>query len=526
MRVTIRAFRSSFNRMASASAITAFTFLASVGGGAQAQVVPPPEFPYDECQFLQSPAAAVDPDYSVVDAMVPDLLVPGAGRYPTPICVGEPSNGKEFWSEQKPRNAYGPGLDDLKFVRRLFFYKPRHSVRKKLPLIIWAHPNESTDDIVAGLAAEQIAKDAVDHGFAFMSLQFRHPTVSQFYYDPPPGPPNQLTQGAEPPKIGVMYPSTDIATAVQWARANQRRLGIYSNDIFLVGQSRGSLAILTALMPDQKKSSLGAGDPVYLLESSLPRAVFGVQAQTTYRDDQLKGFFLKQYASSTVTNRITTKPGGLQYPLCREVPGNPPSGRFDYWCQYDFSKQDFQTVVATPLSMVDELEKKDEPSIWIRYERTPSSLATVQPVGLYVNDKGDYQDKPNIDSNAANCYETTIASEAALKCFDVHHPHFGLKLRKKWEGFSALNRKSYVFVQYANTSNSTERQTAISKFFQNYYCFFMEYQTADGTIYEQLSAEAEGERFSSVVLENGFRPLGEKIDPNQCRMRETDPWPI
>jgi hypothetical protein len=89
-----------------------------------------------------------------------------------------------------------------------------------------------------------------------------------------------------------------------------------------------------------------------------------------------------------------------------------------------------------------------------------------------------------------------------------------------------LNRKSYVFVQYANTSNSTERQTAISKFFQNYYCFFMEYQTADGTVYEQLSAEAEGERFSSVVLENGFRPLGEKIDPNQCRMRETDPWPI
>jgi hypothetical protein len=54
----------------------------------------------------------------------------------------------------------------------------------------------------------------------------------------------------------------------------------------------------------------------------------------------------------------------------------------------------------------------------------------------------------------------------------------------------------------------------------------MEYETADSTVYEQLSTEAESERFASVVLENSFRPLGEKIDPNQCRMREADPWPI
>jgi hypothetical protein len=182
-------------------------------------------------------------------------------------------------------------------------------------------------------------------------------------------------------------------------------------------------------------------------------------------------------------------------------------------------------MLNTPLSMVDELDTNDAPPIWLRYDRTPLSLSTVQPVGLYVNNKGDYQDKPNIDSNAANCYETTVAAEAALKCFDVHHPHFGLKLRQKWLGFPAAGRTSYVFVQYANTNTSTERAEARANFFDDYYCFFMSYQTADGTVYQQLSTEAEKARSDSVKEENKTRPIQDKVDPNPCTLSETGSWP-
>jgi hypothetical protein len=226
---------------------------------------------------------------------------------------------------------------------------------------------------------------------------------------------------------------------------------------------------------------------------------------------------LKNLASQTVTDRIIKKK--LQFPLCRQDDIPPVSGPFKYWCHYDLATQDFQTTVTTPLSAVDELQASDEPPIWMRYERMPLSLATVQPVGLFVNDAGEYQEKT---SDAVNCYETTNLDEAARKCFDVHHPHFGLKLRLKWLGFPATGRKSYVYVEYADTHTAAQREIAAAKLVKGYYCFFMAYQTADGVVHQQLSADAETARMSSVIAENPFREPD--IDPSPCMLSELQPW--
>jgi hypothetical protein len=489
--------------------------------GAVANAQTGPEFAYDACEFLPASSGTEDPDYSVVDAMIEAPLglngrVEGARRYLDPICISQ-SPSKLTWLEQRPVNTRATD-DPLHVVRRAFFYKPRNSTRMRLPLIIWAHPAETADVVEdTDYARIEIAQAATDHGFAFLSVQFRHPTRSQVGYAAPPGPPDQDHNGNPPPAEAVMRPATDIATAVQWARANANRLYIWPEDIFIVSQSRGSLAVLTALMPNQKVP--GATNPPWAKESSLPKAVFAAQAQSTYRDDQVKSFFLKNFATQTVTNRITTKE--LQFPLCRQDSIPPVSGPFNYWCQYDLATQDFQTTVTTPLSAVDELQPSDEPPIWMRYESMPLSLTTVQPVGLYVNGKGEYQEKTSVPEN---CYETTNVNEAPRKCFQVHHPHFGLKLRLKWLGFPVVGRKSYVYVEYANTQNAAQREAAAARLVKNYYCFFMEYETADGVVHEQLSEPAETARMTSVIEENNSRLPPDKIDPNQCRLSELQPW--
>jgi hypothetical protein len=194
--------------------------------------------------------------------MVPDAVVAGASVYPA-ICVSqEPKT--VTWSEARPNWKIGESRD-IDLIRRVFFYKPEHSNRLILPLIIWSHPNGSTEviDDPVSTTATRVAQPAIDHGFAFMSLQFRHPTASQTWYLAPKAPMTQSENGKSPPK-GAMHPSTDIAATVQWARLNADKLGIDPTNIFLVGQSRGSLSVLTALMVDQKKQTLAAGDDAYL----------------------------------------------------------------------------------------------------------------------------------------------------------------------------------------------------------------------------------------------------------------------
>jgi hypothetical protein len=255
--------------------------------------------------------------------MVTEGAPPGA-KISRPLCVGYQAP-KETWDEARPKWEQGQ-TRNIKVARRVFLAKPLHSTQLVLPLIIWSHPQGDTDVLEPGTSArDQVATWAIERGYAFMSLQYRHPTVSQKYYKAPAAPPDQQHNGAEPPAVGMMYPSTDIATTVQWAKYNYAKLRIDRDNVFLVGQSRGSLSVLTALMGDQKKATLDAADPPYLAESSLPNAVFAPQAQTTYIDAQLKDFFIKRYASPAVTSLILAPPKQLQYPECREFSATPKS---------------------------------------------------------------------------------------------------------------------------------------------------------------------------------------------------------
>ncbi len=304
---------------------------------------------------------------------------------------------------------------------------------------------------------------------------------------------------------------------MQWARYHAGTLRIDPLNIFLVGQSRGSLAVLTALMGEQSKP-VQQGDPPWADQSSLPNAVFAAQAQTTYRNTQLKSFFIKQYASTTVTNRIIAEP--LQFPLCREFPNQ--TGRFDYWCHYDLATQNFANTVITPLSSYDELDATDTRPIWTRYDRTPSTTTSITKSGLYVNDMDEYQDNANIDSNGDNCFETLNADQKVLKCFDVHHPNFGAQLRLKWTGLQ--NPQSHVIAQYANTSNATERAEANLGFFDDYYCFFMQYQTTDNVIHMTLTEDGNDFRVASVELENLGRDVDDQKPTERCILSENTLW--
>jgi hypothetical protein len=192
---------------------------------------------FDACEFLVPPPPqdqqGLGPDYSLVDAMVTEGAPPGAKIY-SPLCVGYQAP-KVDWDEARPNRKAGQSVN-IKVARRVFFAKPKNSTRLVLPLIIWSHPQGDTDVLEPGTAAyDRVATWAIERGYAFMSLQFRHPTVSQKYYAAPAGPPNQQTNGAEPPPLAKMYPSTDIATAVQWAKYNYKKLLIDKDNIFLVG---------------------------------------------------------------------------------------------------------------------------------------------------------------------------------------------------------------------------------------------------------------------------------------------------
>ncbi len=414
--------------------------------------------------------------------MTPDAFLTNTLSYP-PICVG---STKLIWEEFDPNSLEDPPNRNRSTVRRVFYFRPEHSNRivdgstvlpaQVLPLIIWSHPNEATEvinpDNPYGM---RVAQDAIDRGFAFMSLQYRHPTASQVDYVAPaaPDPLSGLNGASRPP--GQIRESTDIAAAIQFARLHAERLHIDRDNIFLVGQSRGSLALLTAFMPNQRvPPPLAVGAEPYIEYSSKPNAVFAVQAQVTYDNAQLKSNFVKQYATTAVTNQIFAK--AIQFPRCRE---DTTSGRFDYRCHFSKSVRAIDNTIGTPLSALDEFGQH-EPPVWLRYDRKPASLSSVPLVGIYVNDAGTYQDNPRIDTNAENCYEDPL-SEAAQKCIDVHHPNFGLKLYLKYQTFPGT-RTSYMFVQYADTADADQRNAAGEKFFDDYYCLFMGYRGVDNVL--------------------------------------------
>jgi hypothetical protein len=391
------------------------------------------------------------------------------------LCYG---NSALDWREKR----YGSPVtdpfvpDNVRLDRRFEMYRPGAptELRQKVPLVIYAHPNGASERMAGldGLAPteyfEKRVLQAVNNGFAFMSVQFRHPRAS--LPDLPGGP---------PPSEPFAIPNTDIATAVQWARSRADGLGIDAENIFLLGQSRGSLTVLTALMDDQRSTAPGLPD--YRRESSKPRAVFGVQAQTSYRHDQLRDLFAMRYASTAASAEIwNLKP---QFSECF-IGGK--GSLFDYHCHFDKADPTF-AISGSALMALD----RGDPPIWLRYDRDPTDPATVVPIGIAIAKKG-------ADQSKGDCFEPPSRTGS---CFDVHHANFGLALTQAFRALTqTIGQTASVTAQYGGTFSMEE---ASEQFYDNYYCFFIEHLTEAGN-----------------MLRKNARNTAD------CKLNANEPWPV
>jgi len=309
------------------------------------------------------------------------------------ICYAE---GTE-WNEKSPAGPYDVTLD-----QRFDYYRPASlPASQRLPLIIWAHPNGMTENLPQqGELYPKLVTPALALGFAFMSVEFRHPVASQEYDKSP----------------NLDIPNTDIARAVQWARHRSGMLGIDGSNIFIVGQSRGTLGLMNAL----SKNLADDQSPFpYQTKSSRVRAVYAVQAQSTYEKEQVKQTFIHP----------------------------------DSWAAFDQLYADFHQ----PGSAINELTT-DDPAVALRYERMPTdqSLQTVVPLHLPAQ-------------NGSCAYPEG--------CFDFHHPNFGLKLHLAFKALSPTQPVTKfdiaynVPTQYLYVDQATNRP---------YACFFAKNLTPEG----------------------------------------------
>lgn len=325
------------------------------------------------------------------------------------ICYAEATS----WME---KNTHGPG--NVSLIQRFDYYRPATAaLSQPLPLVIWAHPSGQTEAIPAGETRfKQLVEPAIAQGFAFMSIEFRHPVGSQLK---PPATPN------------LDIPNTDVARAVQWARAWAGDLGVDPKNVFLIGQSRGTLGLLTALAPDQADNT----SPVpYLQQSSRVNAVYAAQAQTSYEKDQIRKTFIHPDDWQKFTN---------QYP-------------------------DFHQPGSAIFAM-----STDDPPVAMRYERAPTdpALKTVIPLHL-ANDDGSCSDLQN-------------------GCFDEHHPNFGLKLALAFKASYVNAGQKPPASKFDIAYNVPEQYYFVDQLTgKPYVCFFVKNLTADALANQTPSALA------------------------------------
>lgn len=173
--------------------------------------------------------------------------------------------GKEVWQE--------PTLGGRWLDQDFNFYRVPSTV--PVPLIVWAHPNGMSKGLPPTSPTYQaLVVPALQAGFSFASIEFRHPVVNE-----------DLQNSRKSPGI----PQYDIARALQFIRANADALGIDKRNIFIVAQSRGTLGVWTALQDDMKKPN--SSEPV-LRESTRVNAVYAVKGQTTYDGVEFADLFI------------------------------------------------------------------------------------------------------------------------------------------------------------------------------------------------------------------------------------------
>jgi hypothetical protein len=153
-------------------------------------------------------------------------------------------------------------------------------------VIIWSHPGGLSEQFQFNPCPPQclgadnpysqtvqfqsVLVPAMQAGYALVSIEFRHPISSYPDGGPPPG-------------------NTDVRDAVQYVRANAALLHIDPNNMFLVGQSRGSLNMLWGIRADARDLN----DPrAWRHVSSKVNAIWDYQAQTCYDETAVETTFL------------------------------------------------------------------------------------------------------------------------------------------------------------------------------------------------------------------------------------------
>ncbi len=217
------------------------------------------------------PCDGLDPDADAAAATVPDpeadagaAAVPAAGGTPARICWGS-----QHWVEP----SYGDGTTTL--FQELDFYPPAASLhgRQPAPLVVYFHEDGTTNHISrtedAALYSTLVAA-ATNAGYAFASVEFRHPVVDHALPNRPPR--------------DFRVPHWDVADAIRYLRAHAADLNVDPANFFGVGWSRGSEVLWAALQPDV------VGAP-----STRLNAVVAYNAQTTYvLDEYLADFVVDQ----------------------------------------------------------------------------------------------------------------------------------------------------------------------------------------------------------------------------------------
>jgi len=143
------------------------------------------------------------------------------------------------------------------------------------PLLAYFHPNGTTNHLHSGSPVfNAIVGRALQNGWGVASVEFRHPVVNAYLED---------KGGREGDGLGYL-PTYDTGRAMQFLREHAHVLNFDPRNLFALGYSRGSLSLWQALQPDLATHSYDY--------SSIPRAFYGYQSQTTYRCDEYPTYFL------------------------------------------------------------------------------------------------------------------------------------------------------------------------------------------------------------------------------------------
>jgi hypothetical protein len=154
-----------------------------------------------------------------------------------------------------------------------YYFQPNRAPGS--PLLVYFHPNGVTNHLHAGSPVfNAVVGRALQNGWSVVSVEFRHPVVDAFLED---------NGGRDGDNLGYL-PSYDTGRAMQFLREHAAVLHFDPRNLFAIGYSRGSLSLWQGLQADLARRTY--------TYSSIPRAFYGYQSQTTYQCDEYGNDFL------------------------------------------------------------------------------------------------------------------------------------------------------------------------------------------------------------------------------------------